>query len=68
MSLPEIRPAHVFILLALFWIAWAYTEITELVERDAVYEEVMDFVGKGDRFTQEEGNELTERVRKLEEE
>jgi len=51
----------------LFMGLWAWTELTEYEERSNFNTEVIEFVSKGDRFTQEEGDALTSRVKKLEE-
>ena len=67
MSIPEVKPSAVLFLLAVFFILWTYTEVSEMRERDAVYEEVMTFMHKGDRYTQPEGDALEKRVQKLEE-
>ena len=62
------------LLIALFLVAWIWTEYTEYVERDNFTTEVYQFVSKGDRYTQAEGDKerdarlkLEERVRELEE-
>lgn len=68
MKLPEIVPAHIMTLLVVFWVAWLYTEISEMYERNAMYSEVMYFMHKGDRFTQAEGDELEARILALESE
>ena len=53
-------------LVALFLSLWIWTELTEYEERSNFNTEVIEFVSKGDRFTQAEGDALTKRVEKLE--
>ena len=72
-KLPEATVGHVFFLLALFWIAWLYTEVTEYAERSQFIAETQqnlaelnDFAHKGDRFTVEDGIRLESRIEKLE--
>ena len=54
------------VMVSLFMVLWSITEITEYQERDNFNTEVIKFVSKGDRFTQEEGDLLTKRVEDLE--
>ena len=60
------RQIIILSVLLLFVVMWLYTEITEYRNRSAFVEEVNDFMYKGDRFTQPEGDELESRVEKLE--
>ena len=53
-------------LVALFLGLWIWTELTEYRERSNFNTEVIEFVSKGDRFTQEEGDDLIRRVEELE--
>ena len=62
----NIKAGHVFLLLALFWGAWLYTEVSEYIERRNILIEVREFVAKGDRFTSEDGAELEKRIEELE--
>ena len=66
MQLIDIKPKHVFMLTLCFVTAWLYTEVTEYIGRERFAVEVSDFMHKGDRFTQEEGDDLTRRIEKLE--
>ena len=65
--LRKIEPKHIFLLLAIFWSAWVWTEITEYIARDTFKHEVDAFMNRGDRFTKERGDELEARVKKIEE-
>ena len=58
----KIEPNHVFMLTALFIGAWVYTEVSEYIDRQRFAEEVSDFMHKGDRFTQEEGDAMERRL------
>lgn len=64
----EYRSMVIMWLLIIFIAMWAYTEISEYIARDLFVEEVNNFMHKGDRFTQREGDALEERIRALEEE
>lgn len=55
------------ILLTLFLSLWLWTEFTEAVDRSHFYEQVSEFIGKGERFTAVDGAKLEARVKKLEE-
>ena len=54
-------------LIILFLIAWVYTEVSEHLNRDKFKAEVIDFMDRGNRFTQEDGDALIRRLDDLEE-
>lgn len=62
----DTRQVIILTVLVIFVAMWLYTEITEYQNRSAFVEEVNDFMHKGDRFTQPEGDALESRVKKLE--
>ena len=75
MDINSIKPVHVFVLLALFWMAWLYTEVTEYFERDSFMQatrktmsEFDAFMDRGERFTNEDGVRLEGRIKAIEEE
>jgi hypothetical protein len=57
-----------WVLLLVFFAMWLYTEFTEYNERDAFYQEVSNFMYKGERFTADDGRALKARIEKLESE
>jgi len=65
--LRKIEPKHIFLLLAIFWGAWVWTEVSEYYSRAAHEDKVDAFMNRGDRFTKERGDELEARVKKIEE-
>ena len=65
-KLQAVKPGHVFLLLSLFWIAWAYTELMEHRIRQQFTAEVTAFMNKGDRFTSRDGYNLCVRLRHME--
>jgi hypothetical protein len=46
--------------------AWCYTEITEYLARDAFKQEIIEYMGEGDRFTLEDGERLQAQILELE--
>ena len=54
----QIKSGHVFTLLALFWCAWIYTEVTERIDDKEKWSYVEEFVMRGDRFTKADGDVL----------
>ena len=60
--LRRIESKHVLFILLMFWSAWLYTEITEYSQRSKFTHEVSDFMHKGDRFTQLEGDAVERRL------
>ena len=63
----NIGAKHIFWLLAVFWAAWVYTEVTEYASRSAHEAEVDAFMSRGDRFTKERGDAMDARLRRIEE-
>ena len=66
MAVPNLSVNHLAILVMLFCGGWLYSEYREERVRRAFYNEVDGFMHKGDRFTQDEGDELEMRLRTLE--
>ena len=69
----EVRPVHVFSLLALFWVAWIYSELRDYWQWmdqygkiTATLEEIQAFKEAGPRFTAEDGAELEARIEAIE--
>jgi hypothetical protein len=46
---------------------WFYTEISEYFERDDFQDRVNKFMNNGERFTKEDGELLSNRIKALEE-
>jgi hypothetical protein len=62
LKLVEIKPAHVFFGLIIFWSVWLYTEYVEREQR-LNFEHAFDaFHNEGARFTAEDGDKLKERI------
>ena len=49
-----------------FLIMWTGTEVYEAFERYTKWQVVTDFIGKGDRFTSNDGKALESRICRLE--
>jgi hypothetical protein len=65
----NIKPAHIFWGLVVFWTLWGYTEISERfaqAERDQFIEDAKPFVYQGERFTKDDGEQLKQRIDELE--
>ena len=58
---------NIFIVLVTFWCMWFYTEIREYFERDDFQYRVNEFMNNGERFTKEDGELLSNRIKALEE-
>lgn len=58
--------SKIFIVLVVFWCMWFYTEVKEYFERDDFQERVTEFMNNGERFTKEDGEELSNRIKVLE--
>ena len=60
------RDTLIIAMLTVFMSMWVYTEISEYITRDLFTAEVNEFMHKGDRFTNEDGDALSERIDVLE--
>jgi hypothetical protein len=62
----EIKPAHVFIGLVIFWGIWLYSEYEEREQRVRFQHVFDEFHDKGARFTKEDGAVLQSEIDRLE--
>ena len=57
-----------WLLLVAFFLVWLLSGYWERQRHEAFFEEVGDFIHKGDRFTADDGRALKARIEKLENE
>jgi hypothetical protein len=65
MAFSKLSSTHVFWLLFFYFTLWAYTEVSEYIERDNFFHEVDDFIHAGDRFTADDGAVLQDQIDEL---
>jgi hypothetical protein len=58
-----VQPVHVFLGLVVFWAVWIYSEWEERSARDRVETAFNAFQAPGQRFTKEDGEELSRRIK-----
>ena len=61
------RDLTILIILLVFWVMWLYTELAEYNARSDFNQEVMQFMARGDRFTQQDADVLEKEINTVQE-
>jgi len=61
-----VKTWHAVAILFVFWGMWLVAGLQERERHEAFFQEVGDFIHKGDRFTADDGRALTARVEAIE--
>ena len=62
-----VKTWHAVLLLFVFWAMWLLAGYEERQRHEAFFNDVDEFIHKGDRFTADDGRALTARVKAIEE-